>query len=555
MPGPPSVIQAGPSLASPPRAVCDHRVTDPAEWLLSPEERGNAATDLPAWTEGNLAVPLVHGAAYFDELVKAVEVLDEDDHLFFTDWRGDPDEELRPGGPTVAQLFTEAVGRGVTVRGLVWRSHVDWLSFSSRENRALDQEVEDGGGLVVLDQRVRRGGSHHQKLVVCRHDQDATKDVAFVGGIDLCHSRRDDAEHRGDPQAVPMASAYGPTPPWHDVQLMLRGPAVAALDTVFRERWDDPTDPDQGNPIAHVVDRLRRSRMYADRLAPQLPPPPPAGPHLVQNLRTYPAVRPPYRFAPDGERSVARGYSKAIKRARRLIYLEDQYMWSGEVAQLFADALRDHPDLHLVVVVPRVPDQEGALGSRPQYVGRWQALEMCRRAGRDRVHVYDVENHDGTPVYVHAKVCVVDDVWASVGSDNFNRRSWTHDSELSSAVLDTTLDPREPRDPAGTGDGARTFARDLRLVLAREHTDRAEDGSEDDDLLDPAAFVATLEAQATELDAWHEDGRRGPRPRGRLRHHEPERLSLATRLWATPLYRLVDDPDGRPLRLRRRGEF
>src|SRR3712207_9522582 len=71
------------------------------------------------------------------------------------------------------------------------------------------------------------------------------------------------------------------------------------------------------------------------------------------------------------------------------------------------------------------------------------------------------------------------DVWASVGSDNFNRRSWTHDSELSSAVLDTTRDPREPRDPAGTGDGARTFARDLRLELAREHLDRAADGREE----------------------------------------------------------------------------
>ncbi|MGY1740387.1 MULTISPECIES: phospholipase D family protein [unclassified Blastococcus] len=528
---------------------------DPERWLLSAQERGNPATDVPGWTAGNLCVPLVHGAAYFDRLVECVEALDEGDHLFFTDWRGDPDEQLRPGGPTVAQLLTEAVRRGVTVRGLVWRSHMDRASFSKEENRALDDEVEHGGGEVLLDQRVRRFGSHHQKLVVLRHDQDATRDVAFVGGIDLCHARRDDAEHHGDPQPLAMAAAYGPTPPWHDVQLEVRGPAVHVLDTVFRERWDDPNDTDTDHPIAWLFDKLHRNQTHGDPLPPQLPPPPPCGPHLVQNLRTYPAIRPPYRFAPQGERSVARGYSKAIKRARRLIYLEDQYMWSAEVAQLFADALRANPDLHLVVVVPRVPDQDGAFARRPQYVGRWQALELCRAAGPDRVHVFDVENHAGTPVYVHAKVCVVDDVWVSVGSDNFNRRSWTHDSELSSAVLDTTRDEREPRDPAGTGDGARVFARDLRLRLGREHTDRAPDGSEDADLLDPAAFVATLEAAAETLDAWHAGGRVGPRPRGRLRRHSAERLSLTTRLWATPVYRLLDDPDGRPLRLRLRKQF
>jgi phosphatidylserine/phosphatidylglycerophosphate/cardiolipin synthase-like enzyme len=171
------------------------------------------------------------------------------------------------------------------------------------------------------------------------------------------------------------------------------------------------------------------------------------------------------------------------------------------------------------------------------------------------VHVFDVENHEGTPVYVHAKVCVVDDIWASVGSDNFNRRSWTHDTELSSAVLDTTRDPREPRDPAGTGQGARVFPRDLRLRLAREHLDRAVDGSEDDDLLDPARFVAALNAGADALEAWHEGGRRGPRPPGRLRPHRPERLSRSTRAWATPVYRLMVDPDGRPLHLRLKRKF
>jgi phosphatidylserine/phosphatidylglycerophosphate/cardiolipin synthase-like enzyme len=528
---------------------------DPGEWLLRAEERGNDATALPAWTTGNLARPLVHGAAYFDRLVDEVEQLEAGDYCFFTDWRGDPDEQLRPGGPTVAELFERALRRGVCVRGLVWRSHWDKLSFSKAENRALDLEIEHSGGEVILDQRVRRMGSHHQKFVVLRHVGDPSRDVAFAGGIDLCHSRRDDAEHGGDPQPQPMAEAYGPRPPWHDVQLEIRGPAVGVLDTVFRERWDDPTSPDVDHPVAWVRDKLRGTRLDADPLPPKLPPPPECGPQVLQQLRTYPAVRPPYDFAPRGERSVARGYTKAIRRARRLVYLEDQYMWSADVARLFAQALAEHPDLHLVVVVPRVPDQDGSFSREPQYVGRWQAIEMCRRAGRDRVHVFDVENHAGTPVYVHAKVCVVDDVWASVGSDNFNRRSWTHDGELSTAVLDTTFDTREPHDPAGGGDGARAFARDLRLELAREHLDRPTDGSADDDLLDPDRFVAALRASADALEAWHAGGRRGPRPPGRLRPHSAEKLPLRTRLWATPVYRLLDDPDGRPLRLRLKREF
>ena len=530
-------------------------MADPGDWLLSTAERGNPDTGIPEWTTGNLARPLVHGAAYFDRLVEEVEALGPGDHLFFTDWRGDPDERLRKEGPTVAELFERALRRGVCVRGLVWRSHWDKLSFSKESNRALDREIEHAGGEVLLDQRVRRGGSHHQKFVVLRHAHDSSHDVAFAGGIDLCHSRRDDADHGGDPQPQPMSRAYGERPPWHDVQLELRGPAVGVLDTVFRERWDDPTGVDTDHPFAWFRDHVRHARLTADPLPPQLPPPPECGPHVVQTLRTYPAIRPPYDFAPAGERSVARGYSKAIRRARRLVYLEDQYMWSADVARLFAAALAEHPQLHLVVVVPRVPDQDGAFAERPEYVGRWQAIEMCRRAGRDRVHVFDVENHAGTPVYVHAKVCVVDDVWSSVGSDNFNRRSWTHDSELSSAVLDTTRDPREPRDPAGTGEGARTFARDLRLELAREHLDRATDGSEDGDLLDPDRFVAALDASAKALDAWHAGGRRGPRPPGRLRGHRPERLSVPTRLWATPVYRLLDDPDGRPWRMRLKREF
>lgn len=522
-----------------------------ADWFLTAEERGNPHTSLPDWFTGNNVEVLVHGATYFDRLTDEVEKPGRGDHLFFTDWRGDPDERTRDGGPTIAELFCRAAQRGVVVKGLMWRSHLDQFAYSEEQNRHLGEAIERAGGEVLLDQRVRIGGSHHQKLVVLRHPASPQRDVAFAGGIDLCHSRRDDAGHRGDPQAVPMGRQYGDHPPWHDAQLQIRGPAVGALDLTFRERWTDPAPLDMLSPIAWITDKLRRSDLSADPLPGRPPDPPPCGTQAVQVLRTYPDAHFEYDFAPRGERSIARGYTKAVLRARRLIYLEDQYLWSKQVSRLFAAALAANPDLHLIAVVPRHPDVDGRLSLPPNQVGRQQAIATCRRAAPDRVHVFDVENHKGTPVYVHAKVCVIDDVWASVGSDNFNRRSWTHDSELSCAVLDDEREEREPRDPAGLGDGARVFARELRLKLLREHLDL--DGKNDDAaLIDPSDAVAAVNASANALQAWYDSGRTGPRPPGRLRPHRPERLGLLTRAWAEPVYRAVYDPDGRNYRDRLR---
>ena len=271
----------------------------------------------------------------------------------------------------------------------------------------------------------------------------------------------------------------------------------------------------------------------------------------MQLLRTYPRRAGRYPFAPDGERSVARGYSKALHRARRLVYLEDQYLWSVEVATTFAEALRARPELLLIAVLPHHPDQDGRTSLPPNLVGRQRALALIRgRRRRPGRRSTAPENHAGTPVYVHAKVCVVDDVWASVGSDNVNRRSWTHDSELSAAVLDETVDDRPPR-PAE--DAPRRYARDLRLALAREHLDRAD--GDDGDLLDPGSAFDAFRRAAAALQDWHDRGRSGPRPPGRLRPLADQPLSRFTRLWATPLYHAVYDPDGRPRPLRRRRAF
>jgi phosphatidylserine/phosphatidylglycerophosphate/cardiolipin synthase-like enzyme len=270
-------------------------------------------------------------------------------------------------------------------------------------------------------------------------------------------------------------------------------------------------------------------------------------------LRTYALRHSGYPFAPQGERSVARGFRKAIRRARRLIYLEDQFLWSREVARTFAEALVASPSLHLIAVVPRYFDQAGALTLHPNQVGREQAVQVLLDAAGDRVAIYDIENLAGVPVYVHAKISVIDDVWASVGSDNFNRRSWSHDSEIACAVVDEERDPRQPVDPAGLGDGARKFARDLRLQLWREHLGRID--GDDRDLLDPAEAVAKFKEAALALDRWHQGGQRGERPPGRVRPHPRVHLSRTTRLWAEPLYRNVYDPDARPPGLRRAGDW
>jgi phosphatidylserine/phosphatidylglycerophosphate/cardiolipin synthase-like enzyme len=166
-------------------------------------------------------------------------------------------------------------------------------------------------------------------------------------------------------------------------------------------------------------------------------------------------------------------------------------------------------------------------------------LDILRAAGGPRVAVYSPYNAAGTPIYVHAKVCVIDDSWATVGSDNFNLRSWTYDSELSCAVVDTAE--------------AAQYAGQLRLTLTAEHLGRSK--SDVDALIEPRLAFAALADSAAALDEWYAHGCQGPPPAGQLRAYQAPRLSRWSKRWAAPLYRWLYDPDGRPPALRRQPGF
>ena len=534
---------------------------DPSKWFLSRVEWGNLVTGVPAggagaasWSEGNLVRPLVHGATYFARLHEELTALHAGDRVWFTDWRGDADERLLADGPSIGDLLAGLARAGVEVRGLVWRSHGERVSspISGRSNELLGRQINDAGGEVLLDQRVRLFGSHHQKFFVIRHRDDPSRDIAFVGGIDLCHSRRDDANHAGDPQALTMDSRYGKRPPWHDAALELRGPVVTDLLAVFAERWNDPHPLDRHTPYRMLLQRLARMPRHPKPLPEAAPPPPPAGLHAVQVLRTYGVVRPPFPFAPAGERSVARAYAKAFARARSLIYIEDQYLWSTEVAAALATALERHPELSVIAVVPRFPDSDGPLAGPPIRLGQLRAIGMLRRIAPDRVGVFDLENSAGTPIYVHAKICIVDDTWINCGSANFNRRSWSTDSELTCAVIDTAADDREPPGTQTGHDASPRLAHDLRLQLWAEHLNL---DLNDPGLRDPAAGLKLWNTAADALDHWHTSDRQAPRPIGQVRHHTTEPVPALHRVWANPISRLILDPDGRPRRLRGTAQF
>ena len=530
------------------------------DWFLTPAERGNSATaidrrrgDGTAWTEGNHVTVLVDGAEYFRRLYAALLAVGSGDRVHFTDWQGDSDELLDGPGSEVGEALAAAARRGVAVRGLLWRSHPRQAHFAEQSNAAIAKIVNAAGGEVVLDERVRRGGSHHQKLVVF-HRANADDDFAFAGGIDLCHGRHDDSRHRGDPQAIALDDRYGPTPPWHDVQLEVHGPAVADLGFTFRERWEDPTPLDHRNPW-----RLAARRLTREPRRPEPLPPPPADParrgsHAVQVIRTYPAKRPPYPFAPDGERSIARAYLKAFRRARRLVYVEDQYLWSPHAARALADVLRREPELHVVAVVPRYPDRGSRANSAAARLGRSpRHRHPASRGWRSSRGVRPGE-HGGDA-----------DLRPREGLRRRRRAARHRFRQLEPPLLDARLGGvvRGDRLPKPTNGNrriraasatARVASRGRRGSGSGANTSDRDDGDVDD-LLAPADAFAALARAAADLDRWHREGRRGPRPPGHLRVHEPERVSRWARPVASALYRAVLDPDGRPRRLRHAETF
>jgi phosphatidylserine/phosphatidylglycerophosphate/cardiolipin synthase-like enzyme len=202
---------------------------------------------------------------------------------------------------------------------------------------------------------------------------------------------------------------------WHDVASRLRGPAVADVGRHVAQRWQAVTGERLKARPAGVVS---------------------AGDLELQVVRTVPEKL--YEFAPHGDFRIIEAYLRALRSARHLVYLENQFLWSPEIVKILAGKLRRPPtdEFRVVIMLPGRPntgkdDTRGQLALLAEADGdqrRFLATTIRARSG-----------NTSDRVYVHAKVGIVDDRWLTLGSANLNAHSFFNDTKVNVVTCDPAL--------------------------------------------------------------------------------------------------------------------
>jgi phosphatidylserine/phosphatidylglycerophosphate/cardiolipin synthase-like enzyme len=245
---------------------------------------------------------------------------------------------------------------------------------------------------------------HHEKTIVI-DDR-----VAFVGGIDLTSESGDRFDHSRHP---PRASVG-----WHDASSRIEGPAVDDVAEHFRMRWHEVT----GDTLAPIRPSAR------------------VGDVELQIVRTVPEHV--YAASPKGDFRILESYIRALRAAERFIYIENQFLWSPEIEVVLREKISNppHPDFRLVLLLPSKPntgadDTRGVLANLIEAdkeadadAGRLLACTLFARSGPL-----------ADPIYVHAKIGIIDDKWLTIGSANLNEHSLFNDTEMNVVSHDADL--------------------------------------------------------------------------------------------------------------------
>lgn len=256
---------------------------------------------------------------------------------------------------------------------------------------------------IRLDAAHPPAASHHQKFVVI---DDA---LAFCGGIDLTKGRWDTREHL-DRNPSRRSGRGAPLGPWHDATTCVDGEAAKALGDLGRIRWKRATGEELTAPES-------KHTLWPEDIEPTLTGVELGISRTMGSFDKYPETL-----------EIETLTLKAIREARKTLYIESQYFASRRIAEAMIERLQEEDGPEIVVVTPE--SQAGWLEEKTMGSARAKLLSLVEKSDpHDRFRIFYPVTAKGTPIYVHAKIMAVDDRLLKIGSANLNNRSMGYDTE------------------------------------------------------------------------------------------------------------------------------
>jgi cardiolipin synthase len=315
-------------------------------------------------------------------------------------------------GRRFADALADRARAGVKVHVLL-----DWLG-SKRMDEAYLRLMQDAG--VQVERYHRPHILHIASLNHRTHRKILVIDgrLGFTGGVGIADEWLGDAQ---DPCH------------WRDTHFQVEGPVVAELQAAFMDNWM----------------KTHARVLHGDDYFPPLTP---VGSSPAQVFQSSPA---------EGSESVRLMYLMSIACARRRIRLSSAYFVPDDLSvRAMTDARGRGVEIDIIVPGKHIDTQTVRRASR----GRWGPL---LRAGV-RIHEYQ-------PTMYHTKVMIVDDLFVSVGSTNFDNRSFRLNDEANLNILDAAVAADQER--CFQQDLARsrqiTYPEWLRRPLREKLTERA----------------------------------------------------------------------------------
>jgi cardiolipin synthase len=371
---------------------------------------------------GNFIQPLVDGIAAFAAIADAAERAKRS--VWLTVAFLDPHFELPGGRGSLLPWLQRLAERGLDVRVIFWRNNAgsgfsEEAMFSGLASHR-DQLSLECPAIKARWDRAHGAYCQHQKSWIM--DAGQPTEVAFVGGINLVAS-----------SVVMPGHVDGPSAQTHDVYALLRGPCATDVHHNFVQRWNEASESKSADGWWGTALSTEPPLRFPQVLSPE------AGKSEAQIQRTVragryadrtPAVDAAEFPIDEGEFSVFEQYKAAIVQARRTIYIENQALGHLEIVQLLDAACSR--GVEVIVLLPAQAERQmKAARARPESKPFFDSLAALGRHPNFQLAGIAAKHRDGRrPVYVHDKLMLIDDYWATIGSCNIGARSFFGDTEL-----------------------------------------------------------------------------------------------------------------------------